>query len=190
MGSACWFGWVWLASFACLSSDSLFSCSRSCQPSFKNSSKNSLVYRVMSLSLIASVWAPCSSDLLFHNKNFRNLSIFVYISIFIIPQLFILMLCSCTLRTENISRHWQTVISVTACASLWHDQGSTRENTTSTRDKAVQSHSVYSNSYIISSYAARIMCWVSAPDAPMQVFKQEVRHYDITGRLFTRDKVV
>jgi hypothetical protein len=58
------------------------------------------------------------------------------------------------------------------------------------RDKVVQSHSVYPNSYITSSYAARLMYWVSAPDAPTQLFKQVVRHYYITGRLFSRDKIV
>src|ERR1700678_1968676 len=49
-----------------------------------------------------------------------------------------------------------------------------------TRDKVIQSHSVYRNSYITSSY----------DDAPMQFFKLVVRHYYLAGRPFTRDGIV
>ena len=49
-----------------------------------------------------------------------------------------------------------------------------------TRDKVVQSHSVYPNSYVTDSYI----------DAPMQFFKPVERHYYIAVRLFTRDNVV
>jgi hypothetical protein len=59
-----------------------------------------------------------------------------------------------------------------------------------TRDKVVQNHSVYPNSYIASTYAARMKCQASAPDAWTQLFKQVVRHYYIAARLFTGDKVV
>jgi len=59
-----------------------------------------------------------------------------------------------------------------------------------TGDKAVQNHSVYPNSYIVSTYAARMKCQASAPDAWTQLFKQAVRHYYIAARLFTIDKEI
>ena len=59
-----------------------------------------------------------------------------------------------------------------------------------TRDKVVQTHTMYPNSYIKSSYAARMKCQASAPDAWTQLFKQVVSHYYIAWRLFTLDKVV
>ena len=40
-----------------------------------------------------------------------------------------------------------------------------------TRDKVVQNHSMYPNGYITSSYAARMMCRASAPDARVQFLK-------------------
>ena len=49
---------------------------------------------------------------------------------------------------------------------------------------------MYPNRYITCSYAARMMCRASAPDAPAQFFKEVVRYYYIAGRLFNRDKVI
>ena len=44
-----------------------------------------------------------------------------------------------------------------------------------TRDKIIQSHSVYPNSYVTSSYAARTMCRASAHDARVQFLKLLVK---------------
>ena len=53
----------------------------------------------------------------------------------------------------------------------------------------VQSHSMYYNNYIMSSYAARIVCQASAPDAPTQFFQLVVKHYYIAGRPLTGDQL-
>ena len=49
-----------------------------------------------------------------------------------------------------------------------------------TRDKIVESHSMYPNNYIIRSFA----------DTPVQFLKPVVRHYNIARRPFTRNKVL
>jgi len=60
-----------------------------------------------------------------------------------------------------------------------------------TGEIVLQSHSVYYNNYIISSYAARMICRASAPDAPTQFFQLVVKHYyiQVAGRPLTGDQL-
>ena len=58
-----------------------------------------------------------------------------------------------------------------------------------TGEIVLQSHSVYYNKYIISSYAARMICRASVPDAPTQFFQLVVQHYYIAGRPLTGDQL-
>lgn len=92
----------------------------------------------------------------------------------------------CHLLTRDIAREYSAVKhqSISSKAMLKKEETELTSSTTLTdpftRDRVVQSHSVYPNSYILSLYA----------DTPVQFLKLMVRHYYITRRPFTWDKVV